>query len=355
MAHPHADAADAGRESAKEAGLRYVSDLTPGIRRIKKGKNFSYADSKGKVITDEATLKRIRSLVIPPAWTDVWICPQAKGHIQATGRDARGRKQYRYHAQWRAFRDRTKYDKLLDFGKHLPSIRERLDADLRKKGLPKEKVLAAIVKILDVTHLRIGNEEYAQENKSYGLTTLHDRHADVKGGTVRFRFRGKSGQNQDVQFSDPRIARIVKECEELPGHELFGYLDDDGIVVDIASDDVNAYLHEITGAEITAKDFRTWGGTVHAAECLFNAGECETELKAKHCIVKTIKEVAGILGNRPATCRKYYIDPRIFSAYNKHILCGSLAKELTKNKKVSKNDLYPIETAVMKVLKETIE
>jgi len=342
------------RTSATEAGLRYVSDEAPGIRRIKNGKRFTYKDSSGKTVNDETTLERIKALVIPPAWTDVWICMHAKGHIQATGRDARGRKQYRYHAKWRVFRDRTKYDKLLDFGKQLPKIRARVEADLHKKELPKEKVLAAIVRILDITHIRIGNEEYAKENKSYGLTTLHDRHTDVSGNTVRFRFRGKSGQQQDVEFKDPRIARIVQKCEELPGHELFGYIDDEGNAVDIASDDVNNYLHEITNEDITAKDFRTWGGTIHAALCLFNAGECDTELKSKHSIVQTIKEVAGVLGNRPATCKKYYIDPRIFSAYSSHILCATLAKELTKNKKSSNDSLYPIEKAVMNVLKEAI-
>lgn len=341
-------------QDAAQAGLRYVSDTSPGIRRMKDGKRFTYKDSSGKIMTDAATLERINALVIPPAWTDVWICTHPKGHIQATGRDARGRKQYRYHTKWRAFRDRTKYDKLLDFGKHLPKIRVHIEEDLSKKGLPKEKVLAAIVRILDITHIRIGNEEYAKENKSYGLTTLHDRHADVSGSTVRFRFRGKSGQQQDVHFKDPRIARIIKRCEELPGHELFGYINNDDEAVDIASDDVNAYLHEITGEDITAKDFRTWGGTVHAALCLYKAGECDTELQAKHCVVETIKQVAGVLGNRPATCKKYYIDPRIFSAYSTHILCNSLAKELTKNKKISNDSLYPIEQAVINMLKEAI-
>lgn len=343
----------AAQENAKEAGLRYVSDITPGIRRVKKGQRFSYVGTNGKAVTDDATMKRIASLVIPPAWTDVWICTSPNGHLQATGRDAKGRKQSRYHAKWRAFRDRTKYDKLLTFGEHLPTIRERVEKDLSREGLPREKVLAAIIRIMDVKHLRVGNEEYAHENHSYGLTTLRNKHADVHGSAVRFRFTGKSGQKQDVEFHDARIARIIRKCEELPGHELFGFVDDNGNTVDIGSHDVNDYLRSITSEDITAKDFRTWGGTIEAAACLLKAGECDTKLKEKKCMTAAIKEVAQVLGNKPATCKKYYIDPRIFSAYTSHSLCGDLAKELTKNKKSSKNTLQPIEHAVMHLLKST--
>lgn len=339
-------------KDAQEAGLRYIADISLGIRRLKKGKNFNYVHPDGKKVKEEATLKRIRSLVIPPAWSDVWICPHPRGHLQATGKDVRGRKQYRYHADWRAIRDQTKYDKLSSFGEVLPKIRKRVSTDLQKRGLPREKVLAAIVRILDVTHIRIGNEEYAQENHSFGITTLRNKHVDVHGSDVRFTFRGKSGQKQDLHVHDPRVARVIRTCEELPGHELFGYKDDDGAVVDIGSHDVNAYLHEITGMEITAKDFRTWGGTIKAAACLLALGDCDTEVHAKRCMVSAVKEVAAVLGNRPATCKKYYIDPRVFSAYQRNHLCTYLAKELTKNKNNVENDLQPIEKAVLKLLEE---
>lgn len=343
------------KEAAKEAGLRYVSDVAAGIRRVNKGKHFAYVHPDGSAVTDDATIERIKKLVIPPAWMDVWICPSPRGHLQATGRDAKSRKQYRYHSEWRVIRDRTKYDKLLEFGSHLPKIRRKVEEDLKQKGLAKEKVLAAVVRILDLTHIRIGNEEYANENKSYGLTTLRNKHVDIDGSSVRFTFKGKSGQKQDIHFKDPRIARIVQKCEELPGHELFGYLDDHGRAVDITSEDVNAYLKEMTGEDITAKDFRTWGGTIQAAMCLYHNGECDTELAAKQRIVSAVKEVAGALGNRPATCKKYYIDPRIFSSYQKRHLCGYLAKELTKSTKDSQSTLHPMERAILKLLEEKID
>jgi len=341
--------------AAAEAGLRYVSDSMPGIRRLKKGKGFLYQDEHGKVIRDKTAFMRIRSLVIPPAWKDVWICPSPRGHLQATGWDARGRKQYRYHLEWRTIRDRTKYDKLMNFGEHLPGIRKRVLDDLKQPGLPREKVIAAIVRILDITHMRIGNEEYAKENKSYGLTTLHNKHVDISGSNVRFTFRGKSGQRQDISFSDRRLAKIIKSCEELPGYELFQYIDGEGAITDIRSEDINAYLKEITGDDITAKDFRTWGGTVQAAMCLFRMGECDTELSAKHCVINAVKEVAGFLGNRPATCKKYYIDPRIFSAYHKRGLCSLLAGELTHKKTCGEDELQPIEKAVLKLLGKTVK
>lgn len=343
------------KEAAKEARLRYVTDISPGIRRVKKGNGFSYVHPDGKTVSDETTLARIRGLVIPPAWTDVWICTHPRGHLQATGRDAKGRKQYRYHTDWRAVRDSTKYDKLTIFGKLLPKIRSRVADDLKRRGLPREKVLAAVVRILDLTHIRIGNEEYARENNSFGLTTLRSRHVDVDGSTVRFRFRGKSGQQQDLHFRDPRIARVIRRCEELPGHELFGYVDDDGNAVDVESQHVNDYLREATGEEITAKDFRTWGGTVQATACLMRAGECDTELQTKHCMTDAVKQVADVLGNRPATCRKYYIDPRVFSAYQRRHLCGYIAKELTKHKEYDETSLQPIEKAVLKLLEETLD
>lgn len=340
------------REAAHDARLRYVSDASPGIHRQKKGKSFAYVRANGAPVKDAATLERMRSLAIPPAWTDVWICPHPRGHLQATGRDARGRKQYRYHPDWRAVRDRTKYDKLASFGALLPIIRRRVEHDLRQSGMPRTKVLATIVRILDLTHMRIGNEEYARENHSYGLTTLRDTHARVSGLDVRFAFRGKSGRRQNLHVRDPRIARIVRRCAELPGQELFAYEDENGDVIDVGSEDVNDYLREITGEPITAKDFRTWGGTVHAAACLLALGECDTEAEAAHCMVSAVKQVAEVLGNRPATCKKYYIDPRVFTAYRRRRLCETLTRALKKNKKQKTKNIKPIERAVLTMLNE---
>src|SRR5438552_2760071 len=249
-------------ESARAARLRYVADLSPGIRRRRVGKGFGYAASDGRPIRDAETLGRIRRLAIPPAWTDVWICPDPRGHLQATGRDARGRKQYRYHARWREVRDAVKYDRMLAFAQVLPKIRERSDRDLERSGMPREKVLAAIVRLLEETRIRVGNEEYRKENGSFGLTTLRDRHVDVIGAQVRFNFKGKSGKQHKVKLQDRRLARIVKRLQEVPGQELFTYLDDDGEAHAVQSDDVNDYLREITGDDFTAKDFRTWAGTL---------------------------------------------------------------------------------------------
>jgi len=304
-------------EAAEDAGLRYVSDEQPGFSRQRKGEEFEYFDTKGEPIRDEQRLLRIKRLAIPPAWSDVWICPSPNGHIQATGRDARRRKQYRYHERWREIRDENKYDRLVNFGKALPKIRRRLEKDLALSGLPREKVLATIVQLLERSLIRVGNEEYARENKSFGLTTMQDRHVDVKGSKLRFRFRGKSGRQHEVDVTDRRIARIVSRLQDLPGQSLFQYLDDEGNARDITSQDVNEYLREITGEDFTAKDFRTWAGTVLAAIALSTAGEFETKKQAKANIKKAIEAVAKMLGNTPTICRQCYIHPIVLETYLK--------------------------------------
>ena len=302
-------------EAAEEAGLRYVNDDQPGYSRRAKGDDFEYLDSEGKPIRDEQRLLRIKRLAIPPAWTDVWICPSPNGHIQATGRDARRRKQYRYHDRWRELRDENKYDRMVVFGNALLKIRRRVNKDLALPGLPRNKVLATIVQLLERTFIRIGNEEYARDNKSFGLTTMKNRHVDVKGSKLRFRFRGKSGREHEVDVTDRRTARLVSKLQDLPGQDLFQYLDDDGEVRDVKSQDVNDYLREITGEDFTAKDFRTWAGTVLAAIALNAVGTFETKKQAKANIKQAIGAVAKILGNTPAICRKCYIHPAVLETY----------------------------------------
>jgi DNA topoisomerase I len=302
-------------EAAASAGLRYVTDSAPGIRRKRAGTGFTYIGPDGRRITDEKTLERIRKLVIPPAYTDVWICPSTNGHLQATGRDARGRKQYRYHPKWREVRDETKYARMLTFSEVLPKIRARVEADLRLPGLPREKVLATVVRLLECTNIRVGNDEYARANGSYGLTTLRDQHVEVSGGSLRFSFKGKSGKTHEVELSDRRLARIVQRCRDVPGEELFQYLDDDGNRQTIGSGDVNDYLREITGQEFTAKDFRTWAGTLLAVTALRELGPMDTDREAKAAIVKVVDRVAGQLNNTRAVCRKYYIHPTVLETY----------------------------------------
>ncbi len=302
-------------EAAEDAGLRYVSDEQRGFSRRRKGEEFEYFDTKGKPIRDEQRLLRIKRLAIPPAWSDVWICPSPNGHIQATGRDARRRKQYRYHERWREVRDENKYDRLVNFGKALPKIRRRLKKNLALNGLPREKVLATIVQLLERSLIRVGNEEYARENKSFGLTTMQDRHVDVKGSKLRFRFRGKSGREHEVDVTDRRLARILLKLQDLPGQSLFQYVDDEENVREITSQAVNEYLHEITGEDFTAKDFRTWAGTVLAAIALGTTAASETKKQAKANIKHAISAVAEILGNTPAVCRRCYIHPTILEAY----------------------------------------
>jgi DNA topoisomerase-1 len=310
--------------SARSAGLVYTSDDRPGIRRIGKGKRARYVTSGNKPVRDAETLARIRSLVIPPAWTDVWICANPRGHLQATGRDARGRKQYRYHPKWRQVRDETKYGRMIAFGQALPAIRRRTDADLRRPGLPREKVLAAVVKLLEKTFIRVGNDEYARENRSFGLTTMRDGHVRVAGSRVRFIFRGKSGVEHELALDDRRLAKIVKQCRDLPGQELFQYRDEDGHVVDIGSADVNAYLQQITGKNFTSKDFRTWAGTVLAAQLLRDFEDVDSGARAKKNVVAAIEQVAKRLGNTRAVCRKCYVHPAVIDAY----MDGSMMKTI---------------------------
>jgi DNA topoisomerase-1 len=302
-------------ESARAAGLRYVSDHSPGIRRKRVGKAFSYRDSDDHIVRDAETIRRIKRLAIPPAWTDVWICPDPRGHLQATGRDARGRKQYRYHPRWREVRDAVKYDRMLSFAEALPRIRERTDHDLERHGLPREKVLATVVRLLEETRIRIGNDEYRKENGSYGLTTLRNRHVSVLGAELRFTFRGKSGKHHTIELHDRRMARLMKRILEIPGQELFQYIDDSGQAKDIDSADVNEYLREITGEDFTAKDFRTWAGTILAARFLRETAGAANSRRAKKEVVRAIARVADELGDTPAVARKAYIHPAVIAAY----------------------------------------
>jgi DNA topoisomerase-1 len=344
-------ASDEGIAAAAEAGLRYVSDDSPGYSRKENGEHFKYLDTHGKSIRDEERLLRIKRLAIPPAWTDVWICPSPAGHIQATGRDARRRKQYRYHERWRELRDENKFSRLAEFAKALPKIRRRVAQDIRLPGLPREKVLATVVRLLERTFIRVGNEEYARENKSFGLTTIKNRHVKVKGDHLRFRFRGKSGRQHEVAITDGRIAKIVSKCQDLPGQDLFQYVSDDGEVRNATSQDVNDYLREITNENFTAKDFRTWAGTVLGAIALNAQGEFETKKQAKANLKTAICAVAHFLGNTPAICRKCYVHPAIVEAYLNRTQIAGL-DQATKN--TAKINLRAIERAVLKFLRATV-
>ena len=301
--------------AAAAAGLRYVSDASPGIRRRKRGKSFAYVDSAGRPVRDPAEVARIRALAIPPAYADVWICPRADGHLQATGRDARGRKQYRYHQRWGEIRGATKFERMLEFAERLPRIRASVGRDLALPGLPREKVLAAAVSLLEATSIRIGNEEYARSNDSFGITTLRENHVTVRGANLRFRFRGKSGKEHAIALADRRLARIVQRMQDLPGQELFSYLDDDGEPHPIDSGDVNDYIRRAGDGEFTAKDFRTWIGTVGCAEALLAAGPGRRTKERKATVAAAIERVAEKLGNTPAVCRKAYVHPRVIEAY----------------------------------------
>jgi DNA topoisomerase-1 len=315
--------AGAGSVAAtRRAGLRYVSDATPGIRRRRRGDAWVFTGPDGREIADAEEIQRIRHLAVPPAWTDVWICPLPDGHLQATGRDARGRKQYRYHPQWRAVRDQAKYEHTIAFARALPRIRRRVAADLRRSGLPREKVLATVVRLLDTTAMRVGNEEYRRRNRSYGLTTLRDSHVRVDGSTVQFEFRGKAGRQHTVAVSDRRLARVVRQCQELPGHELFQYVDDGGERRSVASEDVNDYLRELGGDDFTAKDFRTWTGTVLAACFLHDGGAAESEREGRRQVREAIERVARELGNTAAVARRCYVHPDVIEAH----LDGSLLR-----------------------------
>ena len=301
--------------SAQAAGLRYVTDEMPGIRRRRHGRGFAYLAPDGKAIRDREMLRRFRSLVIPPAWTEVWICPDASGHLQVTARDARGRKQYRYHPRFRQQRDGTKFERMIAFSDVLQAIRERVEHDIALPGLPRPKVMATVVWLLERTLIRIGSNEYAKANKSFGLTTLRQRHVRVTGSKLRFDFRGKSGVEHSVAVTDRRIARIVQRCQELPGQELFQYVDDHGERQSVQAEDVNAYLHDIAGRDVTAKDFRTWAGTMLTAEALRAVGAAPSRRQAERNIVAAIDATAARLGNTRSVCRKYYIHPALLEAY----------------------------------------
>lgn len=314
------------RGAARDAGLRYTTDASPGLIRRRAGRGFTYADADGTRVRDKDTLARIKALAVPPAWTDVWISRWPNGHLQASGRDARGRKQYRYHERWSARRDTDKFDRMLAFAAALPAIRAHCDDDLARRGLPQEKVLAAVVRLLELTLIRVGNDEYARLNRSFGLTTMRDRHAKVEGTAIRFRFRGKSNQNHEVDLRDRRLATVVRRCQELPGQELFQYVDDDGSVRDVASDDVNAYLREISGGDFTAKDFRTWAGTVLAYRALRALQPVDDDRGARRNVVEAIRQTAGALGNTPAVARRSYVHPAVLEAYLDGDMAGALVE-----------------------------
>ncbi len=342
------------QEAAEEAGLRYVSDESPGYTRRRRGRKFLYFDTEGREIHDEARVMRLNRLAIPPAYTDVWICPSPNGHLQATGRDERGRKQYRYHDRWREERDKNKYEKMIVFGQALPGIRRRINRDLKRRGLPREKVLATVVQLLERSLIRIGNEAYAKENKSFGLTTMRNRHVEVKGAKVRFRFRGKSGQAHDIDTEDRRVARIIKKLQELPGQEIFQYLDAKGGQHQVTSDDVNQYLRETSGEEFTAKDFRTWAGTIMAATVLQAQEPFENKSEAKKNIKDAIGAVARVLGNTPAVCRKCYVHPAVLETYLDGNLIAGLRKRREETLADSFADLRAEEAAVLTFLQEKL-
>ncbi len=341
-------------KSAKAAGLRYVTDTGPGIRRRRAGKGFTYIGIDGTPVRDPQERRRIKALGIPPAWTDVWICPSAHGHLQATGRDAKGRKQHRYHTRWREVRDQTKYAQMCVFGEALPLIRKQVEHDLALPGLPRAKVLAAVLRLIEMTLIRVGNEEYARANESFGLTTLRDQHVDITGATLRFQFRGKSGKEHTIEVQDRRLARIVRRCQDLPGQELFQYVDDEGQRRIIDSDDVNEYLRQITGQDFTTKDFRTWAGAVLATEALQACSACESVTQLRKNVVQAIKTVASRLGNTPAICRKCYVNPVIIEAY----LAGSLIETLKaladQDQADSSHGLSPQERIVLTFLQHTM-
>ncbi len=347
------DRIEAAKADAKSAGLRYVTDTKPGITRQKAGKGWSYRDPDGELVRDDETLDRIRGIVIPPAWRDVWISPWPRGHIQATGRDERGRKQYRYHPKWEAARGETKYERTVAFAEALPKLRARVQEDLAKPGLHREKVVATIVSLMEATLIRVGNETYAKENKSYGLTTLRDRHVEVKGERIRFSFRGKSGVEHDLELRDRRLARIVRRCQDIPGQELFQWLDDDGTRHDVDSDDVNQYLRDATGDDFTAKDVRTWAGTVLAAHELAQFDHpWASETQAKKNVVAAVKAVAQRLGNTQAVSRKCYIHPSIISSYEAGTIVEFPEAVLEETgEKIATGELSPVEAAVLAFLK----
>jgi DNA topoisomerase-1 len=349
-------ATDAAPLVARQNGLRYVNDATPGYRRLgEPQKGFHYRAPDGEPVRDEETLDRIKALVIPPAWNDVWICRWPNGHIQVTGRDIRGRKQYRYHPRWRSVRDEAKYDRMISFGKCLPAIRRAVDQALALPGLPREKMLATIVHLLETTMMRIGNDEYARTNKSFGLTTLRNRHVRIDGSEVEFHFRGKSGVMHAVKLQDPRMARIIRRTRDLPGQDLFQYVDDDGARHAIGSADVNDYLRGITGEDYTAKDFRTWAGTMLAAMALQEFQKFDSAAQAKKNIVQAIEHVARKLGNTPTICRKCYVHPALIDSYLDGTMLNALQRKVKQKLVEDMHALTPEEAAVLALLQKRIQ
>jgi DNA topoisomerase I len=342
-------------DEARNAGLRYTTDDQPGLSRRARKTGFAYHEAGGALVKDKATLGRIKALAIPPAWKDVWISPLDNGHLQSTGRDARGRKQYRYHSRWREQRDETKFEHMLAFARMLPKIRRRVSTDLRRKEMDRAKVVATIVKLLETTVIRVGNDEYARENHSYGLTTMRNRHVEVAHADISFSFRGKSGKHHDITLHDPRLARIVRKCQEMPGQHLFSYKEA-GETKPVGSGDVNDYLHEITGSDFTAKDFRTWIGTVLAATAFREIEEVTSQTQAKKNIGMVIESVAKILGNTPAVCRKCYVHPDIINAYVEGDTIAAISERIASDlKKGSLSRLKPAEAAVLALLQRRLK
>ena len=337
-------------QAAALAGLHYASPEGSGIQRVRSGRGFKYIDSEGHPVKEKAFARRVRSLVIPPAWASVWVSADPNGHIQAVGWDARGRKQYRYHPLYREVRDHAKFDRLLEFGRLLPKIRETVRADLALKGLPQRKVVAVVVQLLETTCIRVGNEEYERLNGSFGLTTMKNRHVTIEGSELRFRFKGKSGQTHDILMRDTRLARIVRACQCIPGYELFCYKDETGDIHTVKSEDVNAYLSETTNGSFTAKDFRTWAGTCTAAEYLRQRDPVQTKAELKRVTAEVVKLTAERLGNRPATCRKYYIHPIVFSAFENGTLFEAFQKH---SQPAPETGLKPEERAVLHILESS--
>jgi len=343
------------RDAAESAGLVYITDQISGITRRRSGKGWSYRTAKGERIADKAVIQRINAIGIPPAYTDVWICPDANGHIQATGRDAKGRKQYRYHPRFREVRDGTKYEHMLAFAQALPTIRERIDNDMRGRGLTRERVLATVVRLLETTMIRVGNADYVKQNQSYGLTTLKNRHVKIDGSELRFRFKGKSGKQWNLRLADRRIAKIVKQSQELPGQHLLSYLDDDGEQREVSSGDVNAYLREVSGADVTAKDFRTWTGTVLAALALSEFEKFDSEAAAKRNVRAAIEKVSARLGNTPAVCRKCYVHPEVIDSYMAKSLVLDLEREVERELRDDVAGLRPEEALVLAFLQRRLQ
>ena len=338
------------REAAESVGLVYVSDEKAGITRKQSGKAFAYFAPSGKRITDEKAVERLNKLAVPPAYTDVWICPKPNGHIQATGRDAKGRKQYRYHPKFREVRDSAKYEHMFAFARALPGIRKTVKSHMAREGLTREKVLATVVALLEQTLIRVGNDDYAKDNKSYGLSTLKNRHVEIDGSALKFRFKGKSGKEWNLKLRDRRIARIVRQCQELPGQELFQYVDDDGERRDVTSSDVNDYLREITGEDITAKDFRTWSGTVLAAMALAEFEAFDSDAMAKKNVKAAIENVASRLGNTPTICRKCYVHPEVVHAYMQGEMLLEVKRKVETELRQGLAKLSPEEAAVLSLL-----